>query len=277
MQEQALKTEKCDVVLAISAAGWDTSAGASRMALHVQGETLAGDYVDNTLYVDSAGKGISLLRGSYTISAVGSPIAVDGTVYALPDTVAEVEIPAEAKKDETVDASSEYEFELTPVEALDVTDDILASTEKYAEGDKDSMSDGYNCDAETLVASATKRRDDAVAAKQAADEAAAKAERERKAAEEAERAAQEQTVQRRAADDAFAANARKALNIPDDLQGVTYKRSRPYYWQGAAMEVYSITFYNSNGDMIARADCKEDGTLAKNILGCTPGKAYGHA
>ena len=274
MQEQALKTEKCDICLAVSAAGWDTSAGASRLALRVQGDTLAGDHIDNIMYVDSAGKGISLLRGSYTISAVGSPIAADGTVYALPDTVAEVEIPAEAKKDETIDASFEYEFELTPVEALNVTDDMLAPAKKYAEGDKDSEADGYGCDAEALVAAATKRRDDAVAAKKAADEAAAKVEQERKAAEEAERAAQEQAAQQQAADDAFAATARKNLFIPDDLQGVTYKRFGSYYWQGAAMEVYPITFYNSNGDAIAQADCTKDGLPATSIMRYIPGDKY---
>ena len=98
MQEQALKTEKCDVVLAVSAAGWDTSTGASRLALRVQGKTLAGDHVNNIMYVDNDGKGISLLRGSYTISAVGSPIAADGTVYSLPNTVVEIENPCGGKE-----------------------------------------------------------------------------------------------------------------------------------------------------------------------------------
>ena len=277
MQDQALKTEKCGVRVAVSAAGWDTSEGASRLALRVNGKTLAGDHVDRIMYVDSAGKGLELHRGSYEITVAGSPIAADGTVYALPQTVAKVKISAKVKKGATVVTSSKHKFELTPVEALDVTDEMLASAKKYAEGDKGAKKAGYHCDAETLVAAATKRRDDAVAAKQAADEAAAKAEQERQAAEEAERAAQEQAAQQKASDAAFAAVARKSLCIPDDLQGVTYKRSTSYYWEGAAMEVYPIIFYNGDGDVIAWADCREDGVPATGIMGYTPGKTYGHA
>ncbi len=274
MQEQALKTEKCGVRVAVSATGWDTSEGASRLALRVNGKTLAGDHVDRIMYVDSAGKGLELHRGSYEITVAGSPIAADGTVYALPQTVAKVKISAKAKKGATVVASSKYKFELTPVEALDVTDEMLGFAKKFAEGDKGAKKAGYRCDAETLVTAATKRRDDAVAAKQAADEAAVKAEQERQAAEEAERAAREQADKEKADDDAFVATARKALGIPDDLQGVTYKRLGSSYWEGAAMEVYSIEFYNSDGKLIASADCTEDGEPATSILGYTPGVSY---
>lgn len=274
MQRQALRIERCGVRVAVSAAGWDTSAGASRLALRVKGETLAGRQVNRIVYVDSAGKGLELQRGSYKITVAGSPIAADGTVYTAPSTVAKVKISAKVKKGATVVVSSKHKFELTPVEALDVTDDMLAAAKKYAEGDKDAGKDGYSCDAGALVAAATKRRDDAVAAKQAADEAAAKAERERHAAEEAERAAREQAAQEQSSDDAFAAKARKALGIPDDLQGVTYKRLGSSYWEGAAMEVYSIEFYNADGKMIAAADCMEDGTPATSILGYAPGVSY---
>lgn len=265
MQEQALRTEKCGVRVAVSATGWDTSAGGSRLPLRVKGETLAGTKVDRIMYVDSAGKGLELHRGSYEISVAGSPIAADGTVYVLPQTVAKVKISAKIKKGATVVASSKYKFELTPVEALDVTDDMLAAAKKYAEGDKDARKDGYSCDAEALATAATKRRDDAVAAKQAADEAAAKAEQERQAAEEAERAAQEQAAKQQSDDDAFVATARRALGIPDSLQGVSYKRGDPSYWEGAGMETYPIEFYNSDGEMIASAYCTKDGQPAHTI------------
>ena len=133
----------------------------------------------------------------------------------MPKTVAKVKISEKTKKGATVVASSKYKFELTPVEALDVTDGMLADAQKYAQEDKGAKEDGYGCDVEALVAAATKRRDDAVSAKRAADEAAAKAEEERKAAESA--------AQEHAAEDAFVATARKGLGIPDDLEGVTYK------------------------------------------------------
>ena len=189
MQEQALKTEKCDVVLAVSAVDWDTSAGASRMALRVQGETLAGDHVDNIMHVDSDGRASPFSETPTRSRPWARRLRRTARSISCLIRLSRSKIPAEAKKDETVVVSPEYKLELTPIEALDVTDDILASDEKYTEGVKDSEADGYNRDAEALVAFATKRRDDAVAAKQAADEAAAKAEQERKAVEEAERAA----------------------------------------------------------------------------------------
>lgn len=265
-QEQALKTEKCGVRVAVSAAGWDTSAGGSRLALHVQGEPLAGKRIDRVMYVDSAGKGIELPRGSYEISAVGSPIAADGTIYSLPETIAKVKISEKTKKGATVVASSKYKFELTPVEALDVTDDMLAAARKYAEEDEGAKKDGYSYDVEALVAAATKRRDDAVSAKRDADEVAAKAEEERKAAEAA--------AQEHAAEDAFVATARKGLGIPDDLEGVTYKLLGSSYWEGAAMEVYAIQFYNSEGKVIAEADCTKDGMPATSIHGYSPDGSY---
>ena len=40
------------------------------------------------------------------------------------------------------------------------------------------------------------------------------------------------------------------------------------------MEVYPITFYNGNGDMIAQADCTEDGLPARSIMRYIPGDTY---
>ena len=94
----------------------------------------------------------------------------------------------------------------------------------------------------------------------------AKAEEERKAAEAA--------AQEHAAEDAFVATARKGLGIPDDLEGVTYKLLGSSYWEGAAMEVYAIQFYNSEGKVIAEADCTKDGMPATSIHGYSPDGSY---
>ena len=77
---------------------------------------------------------------------------------------------------------------LEPVEASEVTDDQIAAAKKYAEEDEDAKKDGFNIDAETLSTAATKRRDDAVAAKQAEEEARSQAEEEARKTEEAKRA-----------------------------------------------------------------------------------------
>lgn len=117
-QEQALKTEKCGVRVAVSAAGWDTSAGGSRLALRVQGKPLAGERIDRVMYVGSTGKGIELPRGSYEISAVGSPIAADGTIYSLPETIAKVKISEKTKKAQRSSPRPNISLSLRPLKHL---------------------------------------------------------------------------------------------------------------------------------------------------------------
>ena len=90
-----------------------------------------------------------------------------------------------AAEKKTVDAG---DVALEPVEASEVTDDQIAAAKKYAEEDEGAKKAGFNIDAEALSTAATKRRDDAVAAKQAEDEARRQAEEEARKTEEAKRA-----------------------------------------------------------------------------------------
>lgn len=61
------------IVLNISAAGWDTDSGASRVPIHITGKTVDGITVDKVEFVASDGSGISLIQGVYTLEAAGSP------------------------------------------------------------------------------------------------------------------------------------------------------------------------------------------------------------
>lgn len=61
------------IVLNISAAGWDTDNGASRVPIHITGKTVDGTTVDEIDYVASDGSGISLIQGVYTLDAAGPP------------------------------------------------------------------------------------------------------------------------------------------------------------------------------------------------------------
>ena len=72
------------IVLNISAAGWDTDSGASRVPIHITGKTVDGITVDKVEFVASDGSGISLIQGVYTLEAAGSPIATDGKIYIIP-------------------------------------------------------------------------------------------------------------------------------------------------------------------------------------------------
>lgn len=183
--EQEALAAKHAVRFGVSAQGWDTSAGASRLPVHITGKEERGKKVDAVRYVDSSGEGVELRRGSYKVEVAASPIAADGTVYAVPAEKLSIKLGEKAAEKKIVDAG---DVALEPVEASEVTDDQIAAAKKYAEEDKGAKKAGFNIDAEALAAAAAKRRDDAVAAKQAEEEARRQAEEEAKKAEEAKRA-----------------------------------------------------------------------------------------
>lgn len=183
--EREALAAKHAVRFSVSAQDWDTSAGASRLPVHITGKEERGKKVDAVRYVDSKGEGVELRRGSYKVEVAASPIAADGTVYAVPAEKLSIKLGEKAAEKKTVDAGN---VALEPVEASEVTDDQIAAAKKYAEEDEGAKKAGFNIDAEALATAATKRRDDAVAAKQAEEEARRQAEEEARKAEEARQA-----------------------------------------------------------------------------------------
>lgn len=183
--EREALAAKHAVRFSVSAQGWDTSAGASRLPVHITGKEERGKKVDAVRYVDSKGKGVELRRGSYKVEIAASPIAADGTVYAVPAEKLSIKLDEKAAEKKIVDAG---DVALEPVEASEVTDDQIAAAKKYAEEDEGAKKAGFNIDAEALATAATKRRDDAVAAKQAEEEARRQAEEAARKAEEARQA-----------------------------------------------------------------------------------------
>lgn len=183
--EREALAAKHAVRFSVSAQDWDTSAGASRLPVHITGKEERGKKVDAVRYVDSKGEGVELRRGSYKVEVAASPIAADGTVYAVPAEKLSIKLGEKAAEKKTVDAG---DVALEPVEASEVTDDQIATAKKYAEEDEDAKEAGFDIDAEALSTAATKRRDDAVAAKQAEDEARRQAEEAARKAEEARQA-----------------------------------------------------------------------------------------
>lgn len=176
--EQEALAAKHAVRFTVSAEGWDTSAGASRLPLHITGKEARGKKVDVVRYVDSTGAGVELRRGSYKAEVAASPIAADGTIYAVPGEKVDVKVSKKAEGKKSIDAGN---VSLAPVEATEVTDDEIAAAKKYAEEDADAKKAGFSFDADALAQTATKRRDDAVADKQAEEEAKRQAEEARQA------------------------------------------------------------------------------------------------
>lgn len=169
-KDEAIAKAEHVVVIKVSGDGWDTSAGASRLPVHVEGTDSKGEKVEEVQYATSDGRGINLRQGNYVLSVPASPIAADGTVFSVSNTQVEVSFTAKDEEGSEIDATGRGGFELTPTDALEVTDEQINKAYEYASKD---TTDGAP-DADALKAAATKRRDDAVAAKKEADAKAAR-------------------------------------------------------------------------------------------------------
>lgn len=169
-KDEAIAKAEHAVVIKASGDGWDTSAGASRLPVHVEGTDSKGEKVDEVQYATSDGRGVNLRQGNYVLSVPASPIAANGTVFNISNTQVEVSFTTKDEEGSEIDATGRGSFELTPVDALDVTDEQINKAYEYASKD---TTDGAP-DADALKAAATKRRDDAVAAKEEADAKAAR-------------------------------------------------------------------------------------------------------
>ena len=205
-QERAAELAKTHAVtLAIKADGLDAKTG-TKVPFRIVGTAERGDKVDETAYAAADGSGIELMPGTYTLTVPASPIAGDGTLYDVEGVKATVTVPAgDARPADGADAT----IELPVTDPLKVTDEQIDKAYKYAE--KGGAADKATAD--QLKDAATKRRDDAVAAKKAADEKAAA---EKKAAEE------------KAAAEKKAAEEKAARHF----ETASYSFDIPAYWLG---------------------------------------------
>lgn len=190
------------VAISVSGDGWDTTAGSSRLPVHVTGTDADGD-VDEVQYVSSDGSGLELHPGSYTFSVPASPVAADGGIYSVPNATFSVsidngsdvdpdspDVPATPDEvgevpDADYDASADVKIDLSRADMAEVSDEEVKAAQDYLE--KDDGLDGSV--ASTLKDALTTSRNDALEQKRQAEEAAAK-----KAAEEAAAAAKQKAI-----------------------------------------------------------------------------------
>ena len=89
-KDEAIAKAEHAVVIKVNGDGWDTTAGSSRLPVHVEGTDSQGEKVDEVQYATSDGHGINLRQGNYVLSVPASPIAADGTVFSVSNTQVEV-------------------------------------------------------------------------------------------------------------------------------------------------------------------------------------------
>lgn len=122
-----------DVTIAVNVAGLSTSSSGaygavgSKIPVQVSGQDANGSIVDQIAYMDEKGQGIRLMPGDYTLTVAASPIAVDGTIYQVPDTKLQLKVIAG-----TSDYTKAGSFDFVAASAADVTDGAIKDAYKYA-------------------------------------------------------------------------------------------------------------------------------------------------
>lgn len=150
--------------LQINAAGYD--ANDSKIPLHIEGIDMDGNYVDSIAYVGPDGKGLELVRGSYTISMAASPLLDTAELYKVADVQLRIDIPdsIEARVDYTPDSA---EIKLETAAMTDITNGDINRSYDYA------IKSGFDtAKADAYRAALTIKRDSELANKQALEEKA---------------------------------------------------------------------------------------------------------
>lgn len=123
------EVETAPLVLRISAEKLD--ADGSRVPVRVTGSGSSDFQKDAFVGLD--GTTIELPAGTYTVEALGSPIASDGTLYAYDGATTEVVVGG-SEDVEDVDAPA---LVLEPLDPADVTDEQIADAVDWASKDED--------------------------------------------------------------------------------------------------------------------------------------------
>ena len=139
-------TQECDIVFTISI-GQGYEVGASRIPVNIKGTDVNGNEVDKTVFLAYQGVDTQLPPGSYEVSAVGSPIAKDGTIYTYPSKSYTFTVDPKAEGDKTgngtptVAVASQNALTYTPVSPEKMTDKAIDDALAWARKDEESRAD----------------------------------------------------------------------------------------------------------------------------------------
>lgn len=134
------KAQERDVVFTISIGqGYDTSA--SRIPVAITGTDIDGNDVNETVFLAYEGVDTQLRPGSYQVSALGSPIAKDGTIYQYSDTPYSFTIDEDDKSGDPVTLRSERALTYLPISPDKMTDKAIEDALSWARKDEKSGAD----------------------------------------------------------------------------------------------------------------------------------------
>ena len=134
------KAQERDVVFTISIGqGYDT--GASRIPVAITGTDVDGNEVNETIFLAYEGVDTQLRPGSYQVSAVGSPIAKDGTIYEYTSTPYSFTVDKGDKNSNPVNVRSERSLTYLPISPDKMTDKAIEEALTWARKDEKSGAD----------------------------------------------------------------------------------------------------------------------------------------
>lgn len=149
------------VAITIVAPNYDDST-ATPIPLHVAGFDLDGNQVDETVYVNSQGDGLSLVPGEYQVSVEASPILADGTIYDVPAEPISITVSNDTASD--ADTSADSSAASSPSSAVDsVTSATTAATSAASADATTAATSAASADATTADATTSATTADATA------------------------------------------------------------------------------------------------------------------
>lgn len=139
-----------------SVSGVDYDSYATRIPVQVVGQSAAGETIDETMFVNSSGAGVNLPAGTYKATVVASPLASTGMVY----TVSSPEMEFTINEDDGAEVPSGHAVVLLPVEADQLTQDMIDAAYNWAMKDEVSAVNAptYKQAAETAMAESKERK-----------------------------------------------------------------------------------------------------------------------
>ncbi len=217
------------VTFALDMPGYDEKAD-SPVPVRISGTNLDGVQVDEVYFITPGKPTINVQQGSYTASVAASPLLSNGTIYAVPDELIDVQIREQDL------SGGDLNWSFSTVEPTQITDEQIQESYQYA---IDSGMDASKAD--SLRQAVVDARQAALDKQAAEDQAAA----DRAASEAEQRAQEEAAASARHFDDGYV-----ALDVPDFWVGnytpATY---------GHTSGVFHTEFYLPGSDfMLLRID-----------------------